>query len=316
MLLAVCAFTTATVTSADTPSGTRYYVALGDSLSTGFQPTLRGEGIETHSGYVDDIYGQERLYSHDLELVDFGCPGDTTTSLLTGVGNYALAGRLHCDRSSGSQLNAALAFLRSHDQAGQVPLITIDVGINDLNRCSALPAPSSCLEAGEATIAANLPRILNELRAAAPTGTAFAAMTLYDTYLGKPASDGATTVDAAAFLDAYRQANATITADDAAAGFRTADVADAFDTYDTAPISLRGTQMPANLARTCALTWSCSPPPINHNIHPDGRGYRVIARAYELAIGQLAPKPGEPITRSRDRDGMRWNTESQRQTRR
>ncbi|HWD68925.1 MAG TPA: SGNH/GDSL hydrolase family protein [Solirubrobacteraceae bacterium] len=288
-LLAVCGYTAATVTAAGTPGNARYYIALGDSLSTGFQPTLRGEGIETHSGYVNDIYGQERRASRELVLVDFGCPGDTTTSLLTGVGNYPLARRLHCDRSSGSQLNAALAFLRTHDKPGQVPLITIDVGINDLNRCAALPDPASCLQAGEAAISTNLPRVLGALRAAAPEGTTLSAMTLYDTYLGKGAAEGASAAGAQAFLNAYRQANATIKADDAAAGFHTADVASAFDTYDTAPISWRGAQVPANLARTCVLTWSCSPPPINHNIHPDGHGYSVIARAFERAIGRLAP---------------------------
>jgi lysophospholipase L1-like esterase len=296
VLLAVCGITAATVTAAGTPGDARYYIALGDSLSTGFQPTLEGDGIETHSGYVNDIYGQEREFTHDLELVDFGCPGDTTTSLLTGAGNYALAGRLHCDRSSGSQLNAALAFLRAHNEPGEVPLITIDVGINDLNRCSALPDPSACLQAGETSIATNLPRILRELRAVAPAGTQFAAMTLYDTYLGKRTAAGATSIDAEAFLNAYRQANATIAADDQAGGFRTADVADAFDTYDTTPVPWRGTQVPANVARTCLLTWSCSPPPINHNIHPDGHGYRVIAREFEVTIGQL------PALRARARD--------------
>jgi len=289
VLLAVCGVTAATVTAAGTPSDARYYVALGDSLSTGYQPVLRGEGIETHSGYVDDIYSRERLYTHDLELVDFGCPGDTTTSLVTGVGNYALAGRLHCDRSGGSQLDAALAFLRGHDNPGEVPLITIDIGINDLNRCSALPDPSSCLQAGEQSISTNLPRILRELHAAAPTGTDFSAMTLYDTYLGKRAAAGATVADAAAFLDAYRKANATIIADDAAAGFHTADVADAFDTYNAAPAAWRGTQVAANVARACGLTWSCSLRPIGHNIHPNDHGYRVIAREFELAIGRLAP---------------------------
>jgi lysophospholipase L1-like esterase len=289
VLLAVCGITAATVTAAGTPSDARYYVALGDSLSTGFQPTLEGEGIETHSGYVDDIYAQERQFTHDLELVGFGCPGDTTTSLLTGAGNYALASRLHCERSGGSQLAAAIAFLQAHDKPGEVPLITIDVGINDLNRCSALPDPSACLQAGETSIATNLPRILHELHEAAPAGAQFAAMTLYDTYLGKRAAAGATSADAQAFLDAYRQANSTILADDRAAGFRTADVAGAFDTYDTSPVPWRGTQAPADVARTCLLTWSCSPPPINHNIHPDGHGYRVIAREFELAIGQLAP---------------------------
>ena len=291
VLLAVCGVTAATVTAAGTPSDARYYVALGDSLSTGYQPVLRGQGIETHSGYVDDIYSRERPHTHDLELVDFGCPGDTTTSLVTGIGNYALADRLHCDRSGGSQLSAALAFLRSHDEPGKVPLITLDIGINDLNRCSRLPSPSSCLQAGEQSISTNLPRILRELHEAAPTGTDFAAMTLYDTYLGKRAAAGATEADAEAFFDAYREANATITTDDATAGFHTAGVADAFDTYDAAPAAWRGTQVATNVARACGLTWSCSPPPIGHNIHPNDRGYRVIAREFELAIGRLAPAP-------------------------
>ncbi|MGH2862174.1 MAG: SGNH/GDSL hydrolase family protein [Solirubrobacteraceae bacterium] len=289
LLLAVCGFTAAKVTAAGTPGDARYYVALGDSLSTGYQPTLRGEGLETHSGYVDDIHRQEQQNSHDLELMNFGCPGDTTTSLLTGRGNYPMAGRLDCDRDDGSQLNAALAFLHTHDQPGEVPLITIDIGINDLNRCSSLPDPSSCLQAGEAAISTNLPWILHALRTAAPAGTAFAAMTLYDTYLGKRAVDGATSANAQAFLDAYRQANATITAADARAGFRTADVAGAFDVDDTTPVSLRGAHVPANLARSCMLTWSCAPPPIDHNIHPNGHGYRVIAHKFEQAIGQLAP---------------------------
>ena len=120
----------------------RYYVALGDSLSTGFQPTLTGDGIETHTGYVDDIYWQEHRVDHDLELVDFGCPGDTTTSLLTGVGNYALAGGCTATaaaaRSCGRRRPSS-----STPPPGEVPLVTIDIGINDLNRCSALPEPAA-----------------------------------------------------------------------------------------------------------------------------------------------------------------------------
>ena len=291
LLLAVCGYTAATVTAAGTPSNARYYVALGDSLSTGYQPTLRGEGIETHSGYVDDIYWREQRYSHNLELVDFGCPGDTTSSLMTGIGNYALARRLRCNRTYGSQLKAAIEFLHTHRRRGQVPLITLDIGINDLNRCARLIYPSRCLGAGQRAIATNLPRILRALRAAAPAGTKFAAMTLYDTYLGKRRAQGASPTSAADFLGAYRQANARILADDDAAGFRTANVAAAFRTYDTAPIVWRGAWVAADIARTCVLTWSCSPPPIAHNIHPDGRGYRVIAREFEAVIGRLAPMP-------------------------
>jgi len=287
VLLALCGVLAAAVT-AGSPPDTRYYVALGDSLSTGSQPTPLGQGIETHSGYVDDVYSAEQSQFPGLRLVDFGCPGDTTTSLLTGVGNYSLARGLHCDRSNGSQLAAAVAFLRAHHRPGQVPLVTIDIGINDLNRCASLLEPERCLLAGESALEQNLPRILQRLRAAAPRGTVFAAMTLYDTYLGKRYSpDHITATAAESFLSAYRAANRTIAADDAAAAFGTADVADAFDTYNTAQVAWHGTLAPANLVRACSLTWSCSPPPIYHNIHPDNRGYRVIARMYELAIGKL-----------------------------
>ncbi len=289
LLLGVATVTAVTGTASATAGGARYYLALGDSLSTGFQPTLRGEGIETHSGYVDDILARERRAASGLQLVDVGCPGDTTTSLRSGIGNDPLALRLHCDRSGGSQLQAALTFLRTHRRAGEVPLITLDIGINNLNRCAALADPGPCLRAGEDAITTDLPRILRALRAAAPAGATLAAMTLYDTYLGKVAADGATPTAARAFLAAYRQANATIIADDARLGVRTAEVAGAFHTGDTGSVAWRGRATPANLARTCTLTWACSPPPIGHNIHPDARGYRVIARAFELAVGRLVP---------------------------
>ena len=308
VLLVVCGVLAAAVTAAGTSRDARYYVALGDSLSTGFQPTLSGQGIEMHGGYVDNIYSAEHSYMPHLELVDFGCPGDTSTSLLTGIGNYALARRLHCDRSYGSQLAAVLGFLRAHHRPGQVPLITIDVGINDINRCGGLLEPDRCLLAGEEALKENLPRILERLRAAAPRGTVFAAMTLYDTYLGKHPAPEATDANAAAFLGAYREANLTIAADDARAGFRTADVAGAFDTYDTATVAWHAAAAPANLVRTCSLTWSCSPPPIDHNIHPDNRGYRVIARMYELAIGKLrsrGPPASEPARPARGARGSR-----------
>lgn len=287
VLIAGCAVMAAAVTAAGTPRDARYYVALGDSLSTGFQPTLSGDGIETQSGYVDDIYTAEHRYMPRLQLVKFGCPGDTSTSLMTGIGNYPLARRLHCDRTYGSQLAAAAAFLRAHHRPGEVPLITLDIGINDINRCAGLLEPDSCLLAGEGALKQNLPRILERLRAAAPRGTLFGAMSLYDTYLGKRYSPEPTAANAEAFLGAYREANLTIAADDAAAGFRTADVAGAFDTYDISAVPWHGSRAAANLVRTCSLTWSCSAPPIDHNIHPDTRGYRVIARMYELAVGRL-----------------------------
>ena len=38
-----------------------------------------------------------------------------------------------------------------------------------------------------------------------------------------------------------------------------------------------GPRCPTNVARACALTWMCDPPPLGHNPHPDDAGYRTIA---------------------------------------
>src|SRR5262249_25481741 len=56
----------------------QYYLALGDSLAYGLQPN----GDSTH-GYVDDIFtGLQSLGTQSLE--NLGCPGETTTSMISG----------------------------------------------------------------------------------------------------------------------------------------------------------------------------------------------------------------------------------------
>jgi lysophospholipase L1-like esterase len=287
MALVICGAAAVLLTNGGS-SDSRYYLALGDSLSTGYQPTASGLGVETSAGYVNDIYRYERRHLKHLTLVDLGCPGDTTGSLLTGIGNTTLAGRLHCDRDGGSQLAAALAFLKAHNRPGEVPLITIDIGINDLNRCANAPSPSRCLVSGEHSLATDTPKILHALAAAVSQHATLAQMNLYDTHLGKrPQTRGTGASERAEFLDATRQANTTIQIDDQAVGFRTADVASAFDTYDQTMSTWKTLRVPHNVARSCTLTWACSRAPIGHNIHPNDRGYRVIARAYESVIGKL-----------------------------
>jgi lysophospholipase L1-like esterase len=95
----------------------QYYLALGDSLAYGLQPN----GDTTH-GYVDDIFqGLQPLGTQSLE--NLGCPGETTTSMISGSCSFS-----HVSYS-GSQLNAAVSFLKQH--AGQVSPVTIDIGGND-----------------------------------------------------------------------------------------------------------------------------------------------------------------------------------------
>ena len=67
-----------------------------------------------------------------------------------------------------------------------MPLITVDIGANDVDGCATVPASEvlTCVNNGLATINANLPKILAGLKKAAPKGTTFAGMTLYDPVLG------------------------------------------------------------------------------------------------------------------------------------
>ena len=51
---------------------TTYYLALGDSLST-------GGGATPGSGYVDDVYAHEQAIIPGLQLENLGCAGDSTT---------------------------------------------------------------------------------------------------------------------------------------------------------------------------------------------------------------------------------------------
>ena len=146
-----------------------YYLALGDSLSVGVQPDQTGKSLETDQGYANQLFTIEQKHVPHLKLVKLGCPGDTTESMLTGHGNETNAKFFHCDRSGGSQLSAAERFLRAHHQRGEVPLVTIDIGANDVDGCAA-PGVNvgQCVAAGEASIKRNLPPILRVSRRRRP----------------------------------------------------------------------------------------------------------------------------------------------------
>jgi lysophospholipase L1-like esterase len=189
--------------------------------------------------------------------------------------------------TGGSQLRAAEKWLKAHHKKGEVPLITIDIGPNDVDGCAS-PRVSllPCLSAGIKAISGNTPKILAGLRKAAPKGTAFAAMNLYDPFL-------------AAYLDPYstfyslaepsvglaQTVNLAIAAADKAAKFKTADVFDAFKTG--VATTYPGTKLPTNVVEICALTWQCTKPPQGPNIHANKAGYGVIARAFNSVIGKL-----------------------------
>jgi lysophospholipase L1-like esterase len=269
----------------------RYYLALGDSLSQGVQPNASGVSVETDQGYANQLYTILRKQIPTLALVKLGCPGDTTTSMLTGKGNAAAAATYKCDRKGGSQEAAAVALLKAHHAKGEIALVTVDIGANEVDGCTAPGvALLPCVTAGENTIKINTPLILKRLRMAAGKGTAFAAMNLYDPiladYLLGPyaASQGLGENS----VGLAKSVNGLIQAADQAQGFKTADVADAFDTYDgTDMVSFDGQLVPKNVAEVCMLSWACTAPPRGPNIHANVHGYKVIAATLESTLGKL-----------------------------
>jgi lysophospholipase L1-like esterase len=290
LFIAACLIVAAALPAAAVakPAAPRYYLALGDSLAQGMQPDANGVTRDTNEGYADDLLAIERSHVHSLQLVKLGCGGETSTSMITGRGNPDAA-VLRCTRAGGSQLAAAVRFLRAHHRRGEVPLITLDIGANDVDGCATSTNVGACVTAGVAAIHRNVPKILKALRAAAPAGTRFAAMTLYDPILGGYFSTD--TYERSLALGSptlLQEVNGELVSADQGAGFRTADVAGAFDSYDsTQTVLWEGQQIPVNVARVCSWTWACQTPPSGPNIHANKNGYVVIARAFAAAIGRL-----------------------------
>jgi lysophospholipase L1-like esterase len=155
---------------AATPKG--YYLALGDSITYGVQPTKAPKPSTTRTGYVHVFAARLRTIAPQLQVVNFGCPGESTVTFRQG-GCPGLADgiELH-DAFRGSQLAAAVSFLRAHP--GDVNPITLTLYGNDwlpllLDTCK---SDVACVrKRGPKTIAAfgsRLRSVVRRLRGAAP----------------------------------------------------------------------------------------------------------------------------------------------------
>ena len=261
----------------DRGRGPGYYVALGDSLSVGIQPDATGADVPTDQGYPDQLAAMLQRRGEDLRLVKLGCSGETTVTLISGG---------ICTYPGGSQLAAATQFLRQH--RGQVSLVTIDIGANDLNPCIALGQAAqiqSCLTALIPQVVASLTTIMSALRQAGGSRVDIIGMRYYDPELADwltGAAGQALAQASVGLLDTYNGYLAGVYQE---YGADVADVFTAFGTTDfTGQVTLPGLgTLPRNVATICQLTWECVPPPQGPNEHANAAGYHVIAGAFLAA---------------------------------
>jgi lysophospholipase L1-like esterase len=151
-----------------------YYLALGDSFAYGFTNAKYLAGLPPSAfdtGFVDVFAQQLRTIQPSIRVVNYACVGESTRTFMTGpcLGNTLGIG-LH-DDWSGTQLDAALAFLSMHK--GEVSPITITLWANDVRELAeSCNQDFACiLDGAPATItrvATNLKTILTRLRSAAP----------------------------------------------------------------------------------------------------------------------------------------------------
>jgi lysophospholipase L1-like esterase len=274
------------------------YLALGDSLAFGYSqakfnslyPAENPAAFDT--GYVDDFGRVLRLFDPGLQIVNDGCPGETTESFINGPCAYQEEFPLHHPYSGGpssSQRSDALAYLDSHP--GTVTPITIDIGANDAlglieGTCKLEPA---CIAAGAPAlfehIGGDLARILGELRAAAPHAQII-VLGLYNPF-------GATI---AGGDELTAKLNEVMAGAAAAVGARFADPLPVFN-----PPGAR------EAPTICLLTNMCTP---LVDIHPTDLGYAVLAglilRQYVFGLPPFERAPWQGMSMVGDTSGYRY----------
>lgn len=242
-----------------------YYMALGDSLSFGYQPNF-----DFSSGFVDDIFND--LHQANVTgVINYACAGETTDTMIKG----GCAGRFaHHGSYTGPQLQAAIDFLKNPRNQGRVSPITLEIGSNDVLpdwnevSCSA----SSSAEADLARMDDNLTTIiLPQLLAALGNHTKASNGDLHLLNYYNPFAK--VCPDSAKFV---HEVNDHLAAD--AAKFRI-PVVDVYAKFGG------DAQMAGNI---CKYTWMCSQ---FHDVHPTNDGYRAIADAVESTLGLPSGNP-------------------------
>jgi lysophospholipase L1-like esterase len=253
----------------------QYYVSLGDSYAAGYQRFSANDARTTRDGFAYQLVGKARKRGYKLKLVNFGCGGETSVSILQrktkclglGPGGVNYAGR--------TQAAAAVKFLRAHK--GQVKLITVSIGGNDVTACAKQADPVGCVGPAMKKVKANGKVLLKRLRKAAGKKTRIVGITYPDVILGSWVGENPNQDLAKLSVVAFQSLlNPALKEMYGSVGGKFVDVTKATGAYtpleQTTDLAPYGT-IPVAVADVCRLTYYCE----FRDIHPKTPGYTIIA---------------------------------------
>jgi hypothetical protein len=130
-LLAVLCVTTAPMANASEaggltpPTTANYYVSLGDSYAAGNQRIASAWAHNDSNGFAYQVVKLARAKGYGFDLLNFGCGGATTTSVLQQAGRSV--GNAGPDTTSyPTQTQAAAASRFISRRRGRISLISVD----------------------------------------------------------------------------------------------------------------------------------------------------------------------------------------------
>lgn len=252
---------------------TQYYVSLGDSYASGYQP---GKG-NTKEGFVYQVPALAKKRGYKLKVVNFGCGGATTKSMMEQVGCPKAGLGPGAKPFNKTQIAAASDFIKANRK--KVALITVSISGNDVTKCVSAADAIACVAEAQAAIKANVGTAAKQLRAAAGSKPVMVGTTYPDVVLGawvNPGGAGAQNIANLSVIAFKSLINPTLKASYAEGKGKFVDVTAKTGAYGdmnvTETLAPYGS-IPKPVADVCRITWYCD----KRDIHANKAGYAVIA---------------------------------------
>ncbi len=223
-------------------------------------------------GFAYQVVTLARTRGYHFILRNFACDGATTTSIVNQVGCPVRApGPDAMSYPTRTQAAAADRFIAR----GQVGLITVSIGGNEILGCTDSASFTPCVTQALPGIEANLHTLLAGLRQAVGPKVPIVGLTYPDVFLGlntsnDPSQKSVAVVSVAGFQKLF---NPALEAEYRAVGAVFGDVTDATGTNvpltETTPWpSAPSGSIPIAVADVCSLTYYCQ----LQDVHPKTRG--------------------------------------------